>query len=248
MTHETPPDNATVVEYTWTGLRPGTFAYQSGTHVQLQVQMGLFGAVIKDAGFKEAYPDVFYNQDELVFFHEVDREIHEAVSTGNYGPGKAVSSTVYYRPDDFMVNGKSFATGEWETAGRTGETVLLRFVNMGLKPHSPILKSHRFSAIAEEARPYPFRRDHYSLVVHPGTTRDALITLQAPGAYMLYDGALGLNTRGNPGGGMALLIAALAARGQSRILNVEQIDRGYEAIEQRLLALGARIERISDEA
>jgi UDP-N-acetylglucosamine 1-carboxyvinyltransferase len=48
--------------------------------------------------------------------------------------------------------------------------------------------------------------------------------------------------------GMALLIAALAARGQSRILNVEQIDRGYEAIEQRLLALGARIERISDEA
>ncbi|MFH1808859.1 MAG: UDP-N-acetylglucosamine 1-carboxyvinyltransferase [Pseudomonadota bacterium] len=48
--------------------------------------------------------------------------------------------------------------------------------------------------------------------------------------------------------GMALLIAALAAKGQSRILNVEQIDRGYEAIEQRLVGLGARIERISDEA
>lgn len=48
--------------------------------------------------------------------------------------------------------------------------------------------------------------------------------------------------------GMALLIAALAAKGQSRILNVEQIDRGYEAIDQRLRQLGARIERISDEA
>lgn len=48
--------------------------------------------------------------------------------------------------------------------------------------------------------------------------------------------------------GMALLIAALAAKGQSRILNVEQIDRGYEAIETRLQSLGARIERISDES
>ena len=48
--------------------------------------------------------------------------------------------------------------------------------------------------------------------------------------------------------GMALLIPALAAKGQSRILNVEQIDRGYEAIDQRLRQLGARIERISDEA
>ena len=47
--------------------------------------------------------------------------------------------------------------------------------------------------------------------------------------------------------GMALLIAALAAKGQSRILNVEQIDRGYESIETRLQSLGARIERISDE-
>ena len=48
--------------------------------------------------------------------------------------------------------------------------------------------------------------------------------------------------------GMALLIAALAADGQSRILNVEQIDRGYEDIDNRLMRLGAHIERISDEA
>jgi len=44
--------------------------------------------------------------------------------------------------------------------------------------------------------------------------------------------------------GMALLIAALCAEGQSVIQNVEQIDRGYERIEERLLALGARIERV----
>lgn len=45
--------------------------------------------------------------------------------------------------------------------------------------------------------------------------------------------------------GIALLIAALSAEGISRIDNVEQIDRGYENIEERLNALGAHITRVS---
>ena len=44
--------------------------------------------------------------------------------------------------------------------------------------------------------------------------------------------------------GIALLIAALSADGISRIHNIEQIDRGYEDIERRLNAIGARITRI----
>jgi UDP-N-acetylglucosamine 1-carboxyvinyltransferase len=43
--------------------------------------------------------------------------------------------------------------------------------------------------------------------------------------------------------GYALLIAALAAEGKSIINNIEQIDRGYENIDKRLLSLGASIER-----
>jgi UDP-N-acetylglucosamine 1-carboxyvinyltransferase len=43
--------------------------------------------------------------------------------------------------------------------------------------------------------------------------------------------------------GMALLIAALCAEGESVIDNVHQIDRGYERIEERLLALGADVRR-----
>jgi UDP-N-acetylglucosamine 1-carboxyvinyltransferase len=45
--------------------------------------------------------------------------------------------------------------------------------------------------------------------------------------------------------GMAMLMAALCANGKSEIHNVRQIDRGYERIDQRLAALGARIERVS---
>jgi len=44
--------------------------------------------------------------------------------------------------------------------------------------------------------------------------------------------------------GIALLIAAMSANGTSTISNIEQIDRGYEHIEDRLNALGAKIERI----
>ena len=44
--------------------------------------------------------------------------------------------------------------------------------------------------------------------------------------------------------GIAMLIAAMSAEGSSRIHNIEQIDRGYQNIEQRLNALGARITRI----
>lgn len=43
--------------------------------------------------------------------------------------------------------------------------------------------------------------------------------------------------------GIALLIAAMAAKGTSRIENIDQIDRGYERIDERLNALGAKILR-----
>ena len=43
--------------------------------------------------------------------------------------------------------------------------------------------------------------------------------------------------------GMALLIAALCAEGESEIRNISQIDRGFSRIEERLRSLGAKIER-----
>jgi UDP-N-acetylglucosamine 1-carboxyvinyltransferase len=44
--------------------------------------------------------------------------------------------------------------------------------------------------------------------------------------------------------GVALLIAAMSAEGQSVIHNIEQIDRGYQDIDKRLNALGADIKRV----
>jgi len=48
--------------------------------------------------------------------------------------------------------------------------------------------------------------------------------------------------------GMAMLLAALSARGVTRIANIQQIDRGYERVEETLNALGARIVRTTTDA
>jgi len=44
--------------------------------------------------------------------------------------------------------------------------------------------------------------------------------------------------------GISLLIAALSAKGTSTIHNIEQIDRGYERIDERLRSIGAKIIRV----
>jgi UDP-N-acetylglucosamine 1-carboxyvinyltransferase len=46
--------------------------------------------------------------------------------------------------------------------------------------------------------------------------------------------------------GMALVLAALAAKGTSKIRNINQVDRGYERVDEKLRALGAKIERVSE--
>jgi len=48
--------------------------------------------------------------------------------------------------------------------------------------------------------------------------------------------------------GMALVLAALVAKGETSISNIGQIDRGYARVEQKLVALGARIHRITVES
>jgi UDP-N-acetylglucosamine 1-carboxyvinyltransferase len=44
--------------------------------------------------------------------------------------------------------------------------------------------------------------------------------------------------------GMALVLAALAAKGETRISNIQQIDKGYERVDEKLQALGANIVRL----
>ena len=63
---------------------------------------------------------------------------------------------------------------------------------------------------------------------------------------MNHESCLNATTMTSPDirAGISLLIAALSAKGTSTIHNIEQIDRGYQRIDERLRAIGAKIERI----
>ncbi|MBI4185771.1 UDP-N-acetylglucosamine 1-carboxyvinyltransferase [Candidatus Berkelbacteria bacterium] len=74
-----------------------------------------------------------------------------------------------------------------------------------------------------------------AFVLHPIT-----LIAHIPGSTQLVGGRL---TMPDLRAGMAYIIAALVARGQSTVYGVDQVDRGYERIDQKLLALGAQITR-----
>jgi len=202
LTHETPPDNNTVGEYRWTNLRAGTYAYHSGTHVQCHVQMGLYGALTIDHAAGEAYPGITYDKDLIVFYSEIDPAFHQAVATNNYGPGKTMTSTIDYDPKYFLVNGKPFVQGQLPLeAGNAGETILLRFINMGLETHVPTLQNNYIQLVAEDANLYPYQKEQYSVTLPASKTIDALFVPDAEKSYPLYDRRLFLtNNESSPGG------------------------------------------------
>ncbi len=185
FTHETAA-GATGV-YHWPNLRPGTYAYQSGTHPQVQIQMGLFGAAVKNAGPGEAYPGVTYDADTLLVYSEIDPALHAAVADGTYGT-PAYPSTIDYRPRYFLVNGQAYSDAVPPLpAGFRGGRTLLRFINMGLRTHTPLLQGADMSLVAEDGNPYPYPRQQYSTMLAAGKTRDALFVPALDANYPIYD-------------------------------------------------------------
>jgi FtsP/CotA-like multicopper oxidase with cupredoxin domain len=98
------------VTYTFTAGSPGAYLYESGTNVDKQVQMGLYGAlIVRPAGFDPVHPTVNERADsaftvgqEYVFvLSEIDPETHLAVERGQ--PIDQNRYTARY----FMINGRS---------------------------------------------------------------------------------------------------------------------------------------------
>jgi FtsP/CotA-like multicopper oxidase with cupredoxin domain len=181
FTYETPAAGGPV-SYTWSNIKPGTYLYHSGTHPAVQVQMGLYGAMTKDA-----YPDITYNTEALIIYSEIDPALHAAVVGGTYGTTPAYPSTIDYQPKYFLVNGEAAdAAGPIATIGAE-TTVLLRFLNAGLKDHAPEILGSHLSVIAEDGNLYPYAKEHYSLLLAAGKTLDALFTPSTAGDYHIFD-------------------------------------------------------------
>lgn len=217
FTNEAAPGGT--ADYTWPSLKEGTYLYHSGTHPQVQVQMGLYGAVTKDYALGQAYSGVSYTKDVLLLYSEVDPVLHAAVVGGTYGPGLAVTSTMEYEPKYFLVNGASYPD---PTPGLpvlvAGDQVLFRFLNAGLETHIPLLQGLYVNLVAEDGNkglgpggtsaPYP--KILYSVFLPAGQTADAMLVqpVQAgPCNFAIYDRALHLTNAAATNGGMYTFIA-----------------------------------------
>lgn len=187
------------VTYTWAAIRPGTYLYRSGTHPQVQVQMGLYGALTKDAGagkvaYSQGATNVGYANQLTLLYSEIDPALHAAVAAGTYGNG-GPGSTLEYHPRLFLVNGKSWPDASLDPlvpatlpAGQSavpaGQNLLLRLVNAGLTTHVPVIYGAYWRVIAEDGNPVPFLsspRQQYSAFLAPGKTLDVLLNFAEPG-------------------------------------------------------------------
>jgi FtsP/CotA-like multicopper oxidase with cupredoxin domain len=208
FTHETLAGGGTG-DYSWTNMKPGSYLYHSGTHPQVQVQMGLYGGVRKDFAVGQVYPGVAYSNEVTLLYSEIDPVMHATIAGGSYDP--AVNSTLNYQPSYFLINGKPFQSGDPALANLpAGQTTLLRFLNAGLQTRVPVVNGLTMRLAAEDGNPYPYPanpREQYSVLLPAVKTIDALIVPQvAAGAstarYPVYDRRMGLSNGGTANGGM----------------------------------------------
>jgi FtsP/CotA-like multicopper oxidase with cupredoxin domain len=196
--------------YTWTDVKEGTYLYHSGTHPQVQVQMGLYGALTV-GNYGIAAP-------ATLVYSEIDPALHAAVDDGSYGT-TGPTSTFDYVPSYFLINGAAYPDTTNIAIG-TGSDVLLRFVNAGLKVHVPTLEGGLYmDLIAEDGNLYqdgnlnPLPLTQYGVELPAAKTIDAVVNVGADGTYALYDRALNLTNGAATGGGMLTYIVAGAVPG-----------------------------------
>jgi len=173
--------------YVFPTLREGTFLYTSGTHIQVQQQMGLFGGLKVDLVPGQAYPGVNFQVEQVFIFSEIDPNLHFTVANGTYGT-PAYPSTMDYKPSYFLLNGAAYSPITAPTiAGGAGQTVLVRFLNAGLRPKVPQVLGGYLDLVAESAYLYPHRRQQYSVSLGPGKAVDAVVAFTAAGSLSLLD-------------------------------------------------------------
>ncbi|WP_028485946.1 Ig-like domain-containing protein [Thiomicrorhabdus chilensis] len=181
--------------YNFTNLRPGTYLYQSGTHPSIQVPMGLYGALVVDAGAGNAYPGIAPDTDAILLLSEIDPIQNlradaaltatlgapgmECVPLADYIANATVGypCTVDYNPIYRLVNG-AISPEAAMAAGRPGDNVLFRFLNAGLRSHTPAIIGPDMGLIAEDGNPYPGLIKQQSHALLPaGKTLDVLVAM-----------------------------------------------------------------------
>jgi FtsP/CotA-like multicopper oxidase with cupredoxin domain len=196
ITQEAPPDGVTVVTYTFLATRPGTFTYFSATRPDLQIEMGLVGALViyPHQGMGRAYehPATRFDRETLFVLTEMDPAIHRQVEISQ---SISVDTTAPW-PVYWFINGR---TAPDTMAGMNvpylphqpydcmprmhpGEKLLMRVIGAGRDLHPfhhhgnharVIARDGRLLQSAPDAGP-DLAYDVFTIPSAPGQTVDAL--------------------------------------------------------------------------
>jgi FtsP/CotA-like multicopper oxidase with cupredoxin domain len=192
-----------------TAFDPGTFIYQSGTHSQVQVQMGLYGAAIRPSAAGEAYPGISFDKEAVLFYSEIDPELHAAVDNNTYGKPGGPTSTLNYHPKYFLINGKPhdpLNPGCIEGFLK-GQRILVRMLNAGLREIAPMMLGQHFEVVAEGGKPYRFSREQYQVLLMAGSSKDLIFTPRRATKFPFIDRRLNLTNAEATGGGFQTCLA-----------------------------------------
>lgn len=205
MTQESTSDTDTV-SYSFAATHPGTYTYHSGTRQDLQVEMGLLGAIIirpQTNPDNQAYnhPDSTYDHEYLFLLTEMDPEIHQmvdfgmAVDTSNYDPvlwfinGRNGPDTLFDHFAPWVPHQPYSSLARM----RPGEKTLMRVIGGGRDMHPFHAHGNHFWQVARDGRMMSSSANSgadlgvsdYTLQVLPGATYDAIF--EWTGAGMGFD-------------------------------------------------------------
>lgn len=163
-------DGAGNTTYTFLAEKPGTYLYESGTQMERQIQMGLYGAlVVKPGAQNQAYddPSTAYDREAVMVLSEVDRDFHQNPNT--FEPSS-------YAPEYFLINGKAYPDAP-DIEATAGQKVLFRYLNAGYQDHTLQLLGMDQRVVAADANLLPAARGTYTQTVAPGETYDLIGTV-----------------------------------------------------------------------
>ena len=196
LTKEAPAAGG-MVSYTFTATQPGTYTYYSGTQPDLQIEMGLFGALIVRPDTNPAtqaynHADSQFDHEYLFLLSEMDPDIHNQVLAGNMNP---MDTTTYF-PVYWLINGRTAPDTMWPAGDpllpyqpyncmpmmHPGEKILLRMIGGGRDMHPLHTHGNHHKVIARDGRMLSsgvgadLAELAFTSTVVPGQTADAIFT------------------------------------------------------------------------
>lgn len=195
LASEALPGGISQVTYSFVASRPGTYMYQSGTRPELQIEMGLFGAlIVRPSNQDQAYdhPATAFMHENLFVLSEMDPRIHRQVEAGKINE---IDFTNYW-PVLWFINGRcapdtmAEANVPWlphqpynsMPMVHPGMKLLMRVVNAGRDLHPFHTHGNHFTLIARDGRMLESAPGNgpdlgvtdFTLKAIPGQTYDAL--------------------------------------------------------------------------